>query len=276
LARPRLAAAPGGGQRRRARVAKRAKLAGLAVLGLSTVSIPVTIALVLSATGTSDVLTLGAADPRAARTTPAAAVARVECEPRRGHYALTFEDGPFPETTTRLVAALRRARAVATFFDVGRRAAARPDLVEAQRSVGHVANHGWTHLALPAVGAARRVAELQATARALGYPDAFVRPPFGESDDATDRDIRRTGLTPVYWTVDAGDGSARDIIRHALTVRPGGVILLRDGAAPTVAAVPRIVAGLRERGLCPGFLARSDRVVRAANGRAFSVTAVKP
>jgi peptidoglycan/xylan/chitin deacetylase (PgdA/CDA1 family) len=90
--------------------------------------------------------------------------------------------------------------------------------------------------------------------------------------------VRRSGLEPVYWTVDAGDlsGSAEAVVARALTVEPGGIILLHEGAQRAVAAVPGIVDGRRKRGLCPGFLARSRSAVMGANGRRFAVVAVKP
>jgi peptidoglycan/xylan/chitin deacetylase (PgdA/CDA1 family) len=263
--------------RRRARV-ERLKLAALAVAGLCTVSIPVTIALVLSATGASDVLTLGGASAENARSTPAQAVAELRCEPALGYYALTVDGGPYPATTRRLVGALKRARAVATFFDVGRRAAHRQDLVDLQRSVGHVASHAYSGVPLPGMSSQRRIDELRTTARVLGYPNVFVRPPGGATSPEVDADIRRTGLTPVYWTVDAADPAfdAAAIARRALSVAPGGIVRLRDGADATIEAIPAIVEGLRERGLCPGFLVRTSELATSANGVRFPVQAVKP
>lgn len=254
--------------------AKHLKLAALAFLGMCTVSIPVTVALVLSATGASDVLVVG--DVKHA--TPAEAVRAMRCEPERGYYVLSFDDGPIPRTTRRLVAALRRAHAVATFFDIGERAAARPDLVELQRRVGQVANHSHTHTLLTELSRGQRIEELQQAAKALDYPNAFFRPPYGASSPGVDADIRQTGLTPVYWTVDTQDVSqpVRTITRRALTVRPGGIVLLHDGVEATIDAVPGIVEGLRRRGLCPGFLAPTARRVTGANGAVFNAVAVRP
>jgi peptidoglycan/xylan/chitin deacetylase (PgdA/CDA1 family) len=247
-----------------ATIGERLKLAALAVAGISVVSIPVTLALVFSATGASDVLTIGAGRPQGEHATPAHAVARSRCVASRGYYALTFDDGPSAATTRRLVAALKDAHAVATFFDVGQRAAARPDLVELQRSVGHVAGHGYSHQPLSELTQRQRIAELQATARILDYPNALLRPP-GAIDPASEADVRRSGLTVVGWTVDADDtpASADAIVRRALGVRAGGIVRLHDGVEATVEAVPAIVEGLRERGLCPGFVAANgERAVK--------------
>lgn len=262
----------------RRRLAKWLKLGGLAGLGLSTVSIPVTIAIVLSATGASDALTIAPVAHTTQHRTPADAVAGLRCAAERGYYALTFTDGPSAGTTPRIVAALSRAKAVATFFDVGEDAVAHQDLVELQRSVGQVANHSYSHPHLSQVSDARRLQELTATARALDFPNVFFRPPYGQADPQTDAAVRRTGLTSVYWTVDTRDvnAPAEEIVKRALAVKPGGIILVHDGVEATVRAIPGIVEGLRKRGMCPGFLAKTQRSVRGANGVSFHVTAAKP
>jgi peptidoglycan/xylan/chitin deacetylase (PgdA/CDA1 family) len=262
----------------RRRLAKWLKLGGLAVLGLSTVSIPVTIAIASSATGASDVPTIAPIAQTKQRRTPAKALAGLHCVAKRGYYALTFDEGPSAGTTPRIVAALSRAKAVATFFDVGEDAVAHQDLVELQRSVGQVANHSYSHPHLSQLSDARREQELTATARALDFPNVFFRPPYGEADPQTDAAVRRTGLTSVYWTVDTRDVRAptEAIVKRALAVKPGGIILVHDGVEHTVRAIPGITEGLRKRGMCPGFLATTHRSVRGANGIPFHVTAVKP
>jgi peptidoglycan/xylan/chitin deacetylase (PgdA/CDA1 family) len=265
-----------GGRRRK--LSKWLKLAGLAMVGLCTVSIPVTVALALSATGTSDLLTLGDIAPKQHHATPAKEVAGLRCVAKRGYYALTFDDGPFVDTTPRIVEHLRNAKAVATFFDVGADAAAHPGLVELQRGVGQVANHGYSHTHLSQVSEARRVQELQAAAKVLDYPNVFFRAPFEEASAQIDFAVRSTGLTPVYWTVDARDAgaSAQAIVDRALAVKPGGIILMHDGVDNTVSAIGGIVERLRKRGMCPGFLAKTRETVVGANGLPFHVMAVKP
>jgi len=263
---------------RRHTLAKWLKLAGLALIGVLSVSIPLTAAIMLSATGSSDLLTLGELKPAHRHVTPADAVARARCDPKRGYYALTFEDGPFAGTTPKLVAALEQADAVAVFFDVGEKAAADPQLVELQRSVGQVANHTYSHPLMTRVSSERRLQELEAGAKALDYPNAFVRTPFGEAGPLVLADIRKTGLAPVYWTVDVRDTElgVKEIAAQAERVGPGGIVRLHEGVANTVAAVPLIVARLKKQGMCPGFLAVSRQSVVSPQGVAFHVVAVKP
>jgi peptidoglycan/xylan/chitin deacetylase (PgdA/CDA1 family) len=254
------------------------KLAGLAGLGICTVSIPLTVAIVFTATGASDVLTLGAVSPKHRHATPAKAIADIRCSPKRGYYALTFDDGPFTSTTRDLVSALTRARAVATFFDIGQRAAAHENLVELQRTVGQVANESYSGQDLTAVSQARRYQELRAAATVLDYPDVFFRVPRGATNATVEADVRRTGLTSVYWTVDASDRDLTPaaILRLALQVRPGGIIRLADGRKQTYEAIPAVVAGLRKLGMCPGLLATTQQDLTRANGLAFHAVAVKP
>ena len=173
-----------------------------------------------------------------------------------------------------------RSAAVATFFDVGERAAAHPELVELQRTAGQVANHSYTHAHLPDVSQERRFQELTETAKVLDHPNAFVRPPYGETSPDTDADMRKTGLVPVYWTIDTFDWQRPPvdvIVERALRVRPEGIILLHDGHENTVRAVPRIVSELRAEGMCPGLLARTDEtVVSSYRDTRFNVIAVSP
>jgi peptidoglycan/xylan/chitin deacetylase (PgdA/CDA1 family) len=264
--------------RHRRQLVKWLKLCGLAVLGICTVSIPLTVAIVLSTTGASDVLTLGGISPKHQHETPAGAIADIRCVPKRGYYALTFDQGPFAGTTGKLVAALVKARAVATFFDVGEQAAAHQDLVELQRTVGQVANEAYSAPDLTAVSQARRYQELQATAKVLDYPNILFRPPYGVTNPSVEGDVHHTGLTTVYWTVDAsaGDLSATAVVQLALQVRPGGIIRLKDGREAPLQAIPAVVSGLRRLGMCPGLIAPTRQNVIGANGLIFHAVAVKP
>lgn len=261
----------------RARLAKWLKLGGLAMLGLSVVSIPVTLAVVLSATGHSNVLSLGDAQGWGVATAGAGS-APPACRPTRGYYALTFEDGPVPGSTPQLVDALRDAGAVATFFDVGGRAAAHPELVTLQRGAGQVGSHAYTHVSLARISHGRRIKELQATANALEYPNRLFRPPGSVTNGLVEADARASGLQTVLWTVDTRDlvSGVRAVVRRAASVAPGGILRLHEGSDAATAAVPLIVATLRRHGMCPGAISISGTSVFGPDGPAFRATAVKP
>jgi peptidoglycan/xylan/chitin deacetylase (PgdA/CDA1 family) len=178
--------------------------------------------------------------------------------------ALTFDDGPWPGHTEAILAALRRARAKATFFMVGSLAAARPDLVRAVLAAGHVvANHSFTHPVEPAFAdlSDRRIAaEIGRTDEALtmaGARPTLFRPPGGSYDERVALEAWRRSERVVMWSVDPHDWDpsrtpkqiADDVLRR---VRPGSIVLLHDGggdAARTIDALPRIVRGIRKMGL---------------------------
>ncbi len=170
--------------------------------------------------------------------------------------ALTFDDGPHPETTPALLAAL--GEAPATFFLQGTHAVDHPDLVRAIVAAGHtIGNHSWTHPRLPSLSPAARELEVARTQDLLagitGTRPRLFRPPYGDTNASVAATIAGHGLTEVLWTVDTRDwagASAGEIAAAAAAVEPGGIILMHDGGyASTVAAVPRILAALAARGL---------------------------
>lgn len=178
--------------------------------------------------------------------------------------ALTFDDGPWPGHTESVLRVLRRERVRATFFMVGSLAAERPDLVREVRDAGHVvANHSLTHPVEPAfveIPDRRVEAEIAQTAAALreaGAEPTLFRPPGGSFDDDTILEAWRQRERVVMWSVDPHDWDAsrtpkqiaRDVLRR---VRPGSIVLLHDGggdAADTIAALPKIIRGIRKMDL---------------------------
>ncbi|NUT51191.1 MAG: polysaccharide deacetylase family protein, partial [Saccharothrix sp.] len=108
-----------------------------------------------------------------------------------GTVVLTFDDGPDPEWTPRVLDVLRRHDVKATFFVTGVAAARYPDLVERMAAEGHeVGLHTFTHVDLGTVGETRTALELGQTqlvvAAATGRASTLVRPPYSASPDALD------------------------------------------------------------------------------------------
>jgi peptidoglycan/xylan/chitin deacetylase (PgdA/CDA1 family) len=193
---------------------------------------------------------------------------------RNGYVALSFDDGPDPASTPRLLAALRRAGLHATFFDIGQRVAEYRQLAHQTLAYGNaVEDHTWDHRSLtgastraPALTARQVIAELDRAMRAIGSATGrrpqFVRAPYGDTSAAVQRLARVLGLIEVGWTVDSTDYtgiSTPQLVATVLQVRPGGVVIMHDaGRIPhTLAAIPAIAAGLRARGLCAGRLVPS-------------------
>jgi peptidoglycan/xylan/chitin deacetylase (PgdA/CDA1 family) len=177
---------------------------------------------------------------------------------RRMDVALTFDDGPGPDTP-RLLALLRADHVPATFFQIGRAVHAYPATARSELRQGYpIGDHTATHpflTRLPAATQRREIIDAAGVIAAYGapYPRLF-RPPYGAFNAATLRVVRAQRMLMVLWTVDTKDFSrpgVKRIVYAALSgARPGAIILMHDGGGPrgqTLAALPRIIRGLRRR-----------------------------
>ncbi|GAA1152018.1 polysaccharide deacetylase family protein [Nocardioides aquiterrae] len=176
--------------------------------------------------------------PLRRRLTPARVPDRLSGNSNRRHIALTFDDGPDPASTPHFLALLERHGVRATFFLLGRHAAAEPDLLRRMVGEGHeLAVHGWTHRCtalLPPqalreqLRAARDVVEEAARA-----PVRWYRPPYGVLAPWTVRVAADLRLETVLWSAWGRDWERRatpsrivSTVRREL--RPGGTVLLHD------------------------------------------------
>jgi peptidoglycan/xylan/chitin deacetylase (PgdA/CDA1 family) len=153
---------------------------------------------------------------------------------------LTFDDGPEPDGTDRVLAALDRAGATATFFVLLTRVRRYRGLLDEVLAAGHeVALHGVDHRALPTlpageVGRLIRAgkAELE---DAAGRPVRWYRPPYGRQTVRNWRAITAAGLLPVLWgptTWDWKHVSADERLEKAQRgIVPGAIVLAHDGFA---------------------------------------------
>jgi peptidoglycan/xylan/chitin deacetylase (PgdA/CDA1 family) len=186
--------------------------------------------------------------------------------PRRpGELALTFDDGPNPAWTPRLLDVLARSEVHATFFLVGRYAQAEPALVRQIVAAGHqIGSHSWSHLNLALTSACRIEEQLSRTSQTLeqitGAPVRYFRPPFGARRPDTLRIARRLGLIPVLWNAMTSDwkNPSADSLANRLSnkidrlYRRGYAanIVLHDGnhidpaanRAPSTAAAAQLIA----------------------------------
>jgi peptidoglycan-N-acetylglucosamine deacetylase len=174
--------------------------------------------------------------------------------------ALTFDDGPDPRFTPRILAILARAHVPATFFMIGSQAAAHPDLVRQVSRAGQaIGGHTWHHVRLDRLTPAETAAEVDCTdrllARLAGHPVRLVRPPGGAYGGGAVELLAARGMELVLWTVDSRDWTrpgARQIeATVARELRPGAIVLLHDGGgdrSQTVAALPGVLGLLNARG----------------------------
>lgn len=188
--------------------------------------------------------------------------------------ALTFDDGPHPVWTPRILDELDAGSARATFFVVGRRAKEHAGVVREVRARGHdIGIHLYSHDRATVYDDGRFDEELRRSrdelAEILGEPVRFLRFPYGERGRQDPRAIiDKYGLEAVHWTYSGHDGFYLDpaavVARVSAGLRPGVIVLLHDALADegpnltasyraerdvTVAALPGIVARLKEREL---------------------------
>jgi peptidoglycan/xylan/chitin deacetylase (PgdA/CDA1 family) len=179
--------------------------------------------------------------------------------------ALTFDDGPWPGSTARLLRVLHRFGVPATFFMVGRQAAQYPQLVRrVDRAGDEIGNHSFDHpTTLQQLSDAELAREMTRASDVLAadhVEPTLFRPPGGWFDDAVVQQARENGMRVVTWDVDPRDWRSNispGEVAHAVLsqVHAGSIVLLHDGggdAAHTIKALPRIIRGIRKRGL--GFV----------------------
>ena len=180
--------------------------------------------------------------------------------------ALTFDDGPNPPFTTQIVDILTARGVKATFFVEGQQAEAHPDVVRAEREAGMaVGAHSYAHgQDLPSMSAEAFAADFDRGARALtnamGFEPAIYRSPYGHTSKTMLEVEHERGYTSIGWDVDSTDwkdSSVDEIVAAVLNgAHPGAIVLMHDGGlgggnpdrTKTIAALPRIIDGLRDRG----------------------------
>ncbi|MEI2776713.1 MAG: polysaccharide deacetylase family protein [Tetrasphaera sp.] len=180
--------------------------------------------------------------------------------------ALTFDDGPDPDYTPAILAALAAAGVPATFFVIGSNAARYPELIEAIAQGGHhIGNHTQDHIwldQLPRADVARQIRGADHTLGRLGVtPNPLFRPPHGWTSRTVADTASAQHKTAYYWTdcleahTSLGPAAAADAV--VAQTRPGAIILCHDGGrvdgpnpqrvdrSRTVAALPRLIDGLQ-------------------------------
>jgi len=153
--------------------------------------------------------------------------------------ALTFDDGPHPKWTPRVLATLARHDAKATFFLVARKAEEHPDVVRAILDAGHaVGLHSYAHdrlFALRREGRVRGDLErgIAALEKLTGSRPTLFRPPIGHTNPVIARVVDKLDLTVVGWSAAGRDGVAsanvEDVVsRVRRDLRDGAIVLLHD------------------------------------------------
>lgn len=201
------------------------------------------------------------------------ALVRLVPEPGTKVVALTFDDGPWPGQTQAILDILDAKDVPATFFMLGSRVKAMPDIARRVVAEGHaVGNHTFRHVHLDSAEPKQVRSEIVSTnriiAQATGVDPVWFRAPGGQVAPAVFAELKRHGMKSALWNVDPQDW--RDNVRASAisravvgAARPGSVILLHDGGGDqteTIKALPWIIDGLRERGYQFVTLEEMERV----------------
>ena len=167
----------------------------------------------------------------------------------------SFDDGPSPTWTPRVLDLLGTYHAGATFFQIGQEAAKHPDLVDQVRERGHsVGNHTWSHPDLTTLSSEDVREQLTRTNDAIGLTTC-VRPPMGATNALVQQVFAGLGLTEQLWDIDTRDWdhrSAQEIVTAVLSrAHNGAVVLMHDGGgdrSQTVDALAELLPRITEAG----------------------------
>ncbi|MET8140210.1 polysaccharide deacetylase family protein [Sphaerisporangium sp. NPDC005288] len=170
--------------------------------------------------------------------------------------ALTFDDGPWPYTPE-LLDTLKKHKAKATFFLLGRKVEGRAELARRIVAEGHeVGNHTWTHPDLTKLTDDEIMQEVNSTSevieQTIGERPTMMRPPNGATDSRVGRLMAELELPQILWTGSTLDWQARDTkvitARTLKLAKRNGVILLHDIVPQTVKAMPAVLTTLEKQG----------------------------
>ncbi|CAH2575348.1 Peptidoglycan-N-acetylglucosamine deacetylase [Planktothrix rubescens] len=172
--------------------------------------------------------------------------------------ALTFDDGPWPETP-KVLTILRQFNVKATFFILGQNLLLYPDIIEQVVQEGHgVGNHTWTH-SYPKMEPQKAKAEIENTSAKLelmtGLKTRLFRPPGGILDNGVADYARSKNYAVIMWSIDTKDfqkPTATVLANRVLNqANPGDIVLMHDGGgnrSETIAALKIIIPELQKRG----------------------------
>ncbi len=175
--------------------------------------------------------------------------------------ALTFDDGPHPTYTERVLQVLADHDAKATFFEVGMNAEYYPAVTKEILAQGHeIGNHTYSHPDLSKLSQSEIEKEIQKQSKVIeeitGAPPLYFRPPCGSCRDKIIQSAEQHSLTVILWSIDTRDWAGNDAAHIAEDVinsaRPGDIILFHDypvhASQQTVEALERILPALTAEG----------------------------
>ncbi|WP_454916372.1 polysaccharide deacetylase family protein [Xanthobacter sediminis] len=202
------------------------------------------------------------------------------------YIALTFDDGPSPETTPRMLAILKARGIKATFFVLGNMVAKHPEVLKMIADDGHeIGNHSWSHPQLtriPLAAADQQVGETSALIEQVtGTKPRYLRPPYGSMKPALRDHIEEAfGLAIINWSVDPLDWKHRDskLVHDEIMkqVKPGAIVLSHDIYPSTVDAYAQVLDELIAKGYKFGTMSELMAMDKPVAPRMVAALAPKP
>ncbi|NLJ78122.1 MAG: polysaccharide deacetylase family protein [Tissierellia bacterium] len=181
----------------------------------------------------------------------------MKLDPEGKYVALTFDDGPHPAVTPRILDVLDKHDAKATFFMLGIQAEYYPSLADKVGKEGHeIGSHTMNHQDLTTLEFGQIQSEIQQSddviETATSNTPTLLRLPYGASNNNVKRIASKLGYSLVLWSVDSLDWKNRNaaaINREVMyNVVPGSIVLLHDIHPSTADALPQLLTSLKEQG----------------------------
>ena len=172
----------------------------------------------------------------------------------QGQVALTFDDGPHPVQTKRLLDGLKERNVKVTFFLMGESIEGNEEIVKQMQEDGHlIGNHSYSHIQLTKAGEDAVCDAIKHTediiAEITGTRPEYLRPPYGDWNDSLECHL---DLIPVFWSVDSLDWKLKNtkkIVDKVLKkTGDGDIILMHDIFPTSVDAALQIIDELQARG----------------------------
>ena len=183
-------------------------------------------------------------------------VSSVPVNPKNKVFALTFDDGPWPEYTRKILAILKANKVKATFFMVGQEVSRRPEIAREVRDAGHsIGNHSWDHPSRPRDPIAQVMRTDAIIKKELGFRPTIFRPPYGIMKNGMAGQAMKLHDPVLLWSADSEDwkkpGADKIVSNVVNYAHPGGISLMHDGGGARyqdVEALPIIISTLRSQG----------------------------
>ena len=178
------------------------------------------------------------------------------CRKRTGEkvIALTFDDGPDPIQTPKVLKVLKEHQATACFFCIGHKIEGNEKLLQQMVAEGHlIGNHTFDHVELTKLSDTKAVEEIEKTNSAIssitGYKPEYIRPPFGKISNKVEEAIN---MQCVMWSIDPVDWNTSNcskVVNHVVNnAKNGDIILMHDIYDSSVTAALEIIDRLKAKG----------------------------